>query len=222
MPTATINKTYSLPGYTSLQTTINRVGQSALPVGGSDAPITLNAAKAVTDWVKTDANTAACNLAAGHGQTNGKYDVFWTAAGVNYRRYGVDGTIATNALSLDGGAGDDFPASATTGVVVCKPVTVSVLIDGDAVTVMWAALLFANVSATGRGHVAFQESDGSAVGAINISGIQQGTAVVDYDIEGGATNPITGDPVGLAQVSHNDTVYTPTFQMCVLIGDATP
>ena len=70
-----------------------------------DVEVTLAAAQSVSSWVKTDANTAACNLAGGHGQTDGKFDVYWSGG----RRYGVDGTIATNALSLDGGSGDDFP-----------------------------------------------------------------------------------------------------------------
>jgi hypothetical protein len=63
--------------------------------------ITLPAAKAVTAWVKTDANTAAGNLPAGHGFTDGKFDVYWTGG----KRYGMDATIVTNALTLDGGAG---------------------------------------------------------------------------------------------------------------------
>ena len=73
-----------------------------------------------TGWTDVDANTASCTLPSGHGYTNGNFDVFWTISGVNYRRYGVPGTISTNTLSLDGGGGDNFPATSTTGVVVCK------------------------------------------------------------------------------------------------------
>ena len=46
----------------------------------------------------------AVNLPAGHGLVNGKFDAFWTGG----KRYGLDGTINGNALTLDGGAGDNF------------------------------------------------------------------------------------------------------------------
>lgn len=220
MPSATINKTYSLPGYSSRQASVVRSADHANVWGGSDAPITLNDAKAVTDWVKTDGDTAGCNLASGHGQTDGVFDVYWSSGGVDYVHYGATGTIVTNALSLDGGSGDDFPASATTGIVVCKQKEVATYIDGDAVSMFWAALIFGNVSATGRGHVDFQESAGTHVGEIDISGILNGTAIVDYDITGGVSNPLTGNLIAKSQISHNDTSYTPTFEL-VALDDST-
>lgn len=88
---------------------------------------TVPAAKAVSDWVKTDANTAGGNLLAGHGFTDGKFDAFWNGG----RRYGLDGTIVTNALTLDGGAGDDFPESGDLTVVVCPQKPLDLSFDGD-------------------------------------------------------------------------------------------
>ena len=223
MPTVSIVKSYSLPGYSTLQATITRAGESCLPVGGSDAPITCNTAHQMSSYAEGDPNVVTGNLTALHGQTDGTYDFYWQESGVNKCRYGVPVTIVTNALTTtSAGAGDNFPTTPDAQPILCKQKTVTVAIDGDAVSVFWAALLFGNVAAVGRGHVAFQETDGTAVGAINISGVGLGTAVAEYDITGGAANPITGELIAKCQVTHNDLTYAPTFQMAVLIGDCTP
>jgi hypothetical protein len=82
MPTATIRKTYSIPGYASRQANVERSADRASVWGGADAPITLNPAKAVTDFAEGDPNVATCNLTAGHGLATGVYDVYWTHSGV--------------------------------------------------------------------------------------------------------------------------------------------
>ena len=217
MPTATIEKTYSLPGSASRKAIITRSADHAGVWGGPDAPITLNSAHDVIDFTEGAANEATCNLGAGHGQTTGTYDVYWTEAGVNKIRYGVANTITTNACALTGGAGDDYPATIADGLcVICKQTEVFTSIDGDEVSLFWAVLDFGNVLATGRGHVDFQETDDTQVGEIAIEGVLQGVAAVDYDIEGGVTNPLTGNPILEAEISHNDTTYTPTFELRVL------
>lgn len=224
MATATIRKTYSIPGYTSRQANVERTADRATVWGGSDAPIALNPAKPVTDFAEGDPNVATCNLPAGHGLSTGVYDVYWSESGVPKLRYGVTATITTNAVALADSptaGGDDYPATIADGLcVICQQKQVATPIDGDEVALFWAGLIFGNVSATGRGHVDFQEADGTQVGEIDIAGILQGTAIVDYDVEGGASNPLTGEPIALAQVTHNDTTYTPTFELTVL-EDAT-
>lgn len=219
MPTATIDKTYSLPGYTSRQARVSRSADHASVWGGADAPITLNAAFPVTDFTEGDPNEASCNLAGGHGIGDGAHttDVYWTESGVNKIRYGVTNTISTNACALTGGAGDDYPATIDDGLcVICEQIEVFTSIDGDQVSMFWAVLDFGNVLATGRGHVDFQETNDTQVGEIDIEGILQGVAGVDYDIEGGVSNPLTGNPILEAEISHNDTTYTPTFELVVL------
>lgn len=222
MPTATINKNYSIPGYTTLQVVVTRSDDAALVYGGSDAPITLNTAHQMSSYAEGSANEITGNLTAGHGQTTGTYDFYWTESGVKKCRYGVPVTVSVNAISTtSAGAGDAFPTTPDAQPVLCKQKTVNTTVDGDACSVFWAALLFGNVAATGRGHIDFQESGGTSVGVMSIDGINQGTAVVDCDIDGGATNLITGNLVGKAQLSHNDTTYTPTAQMVFLV-DTTP
>jgi len=129
----------------------------------------------------------------------------------------VTNDITADACALTGGAGDDYPASIADGLaVICKQTEVFTSIDGDEVALFWAALIFGDVLATGRGHVDFQETNDTQVGEIAIEGVLQGTAIVDYDIEGGVTNPLTGNPIMEAEISHNDTAYTPTFELAVL------
>jgi len=155
-----------------------------------DVDIDLPAGNVVTAWVKTDANTAACNLPGGHGQTNGKFDVYWS----NGRRYGVDGTISTNALSLDGGTGDDFPASATTGVVVTKQVVVNKDIDGDALAILAAQYEQGDSSDLGCRVTFFDavSAGGSAVGSgLDLDANQASVC----HVAGGATNLYTGSPI---------------------------
>lgn len=207
MPTAQYGITLAAAGV-SIQKSVPRSGSAAL--GWEE---TLPVAQAVTDWVKTDANTAACNLAAGHGQTDGKFDVYWSGG----MRYGVDGTISTNALSLDGGAGDDFPASATTGVVVCKQVSINTAIDGDNVSIIGISLEYASQSSTSKGHVDMQDSGPATIEEIDLTA----NAPVVYDITGGAANVFTGNPIATTKASHNDTVNTATLKICG-VADASP
>lgn len=223
MPTATVNKSYSLPGYSTLQANVSRAGESAQIFGGPDAPITLEPAKQMSDYAEGAANVVTGNLTGGHGLTTGTFDFYWQESGVNKCRYGVPVTVNVNAITTtDVGAGDDFPTTPDAQPVLCKQKTVTAAIDGDALSIFWAALLFGNVSATGRGHVAYQETAGTAVGAHNITGILNGTAVYDCDITGGAINVLTGNLIAKCQVTHNDVTYTPTFQLCTLVADTTP
>lgn len=162
---------------------------------------TIAAGKTVTAWVKTDANTAACNLPGGHGYSNGNFDVYWTAGGVNYVRYGVPGTISTNALSLDGGAGTDFPASATSGVVVCKQTTINTNIDGDnceALVIHAATVDTANRNPV---HLDFLDGTTATVGQMLI----KANETYIRDIDGGDTNVITGNVITSCKVSNGGT-----------------
>ena len=168
--------------------------------------ITLAAGKAVTDWVKTDADTADCNLPSGHGCSSGKMDVYWSG-GV---RYDVDGTVATNALTLDGGSGDDFPASASENIIVCTPRQINAAIDGDVM-----ALLV--VDSTQRSHLYFEDSAGAEVGAIEV---QVANEPYTWHDTSGHTNPLTGNPTTVCYAS-NGSLTAATLN--ILSGvDSTP
>ena len=176
--------------------------------------VTLPAAKGpLTSWVKTDANTAAGNLPGGHGYSNGKFDVYWSTG----KRLDVDGTISTNALSLDGGSGDDFPASATADVVAYPQVTINTAIDGDAIKLAAISLEYTDTTAASRGRLLFEDSAGDDIASVNLTG----NSPLVYDVEGGQTNPFTGDPITVCRASHENLTYAATLKIASL-EDSTP
>lgn len=171
------------------------------------------AGKTVTSWVKTDANTAACDLPSGHGYSNGNFDVFWEGG----RRYGVPGTISTNALSLDGGTGTDFPASATANVVVCRQVQVNVAIDGDELAMLAVKPAYADQAADAQVSVTFHDAEADAIAHLDL----EANRVVIIDVEGGDTNPFTGDPITYALVGNGNPDAAVTLYLGVA-QDSTP
>ena len=179
--------------------------------------VTLPAAKAVTSWVKTDANTAACVLPAGHAYSNGKFDVYWDGG----QRYDVDGTITTNDLALDGGTGTDFPASATATVRVFRQVTINTAIDGDAVKIGLIKLGYTDTAASARGRLLFEDAAGDDIADLDTdNGINANVGNI-YDVEGGDTNPFTGDVIASCKASHSNTAAAATLEIATL-EDATP
>jgi hypothetical protein len=176
---------------------------------GGDHPnnyeaIPLLAGKAATDWVKTDGDTAACNLAGGHGYSSGKADVFWDGG----MRYQVDMTVTVNALALDGGTGDDFPDSDNLTVVVCTPQQINTAIDGDLIKML-------GINSTKRGSVYFK------AGASAIKQIELGAnAPYTYYASSGDASPLTGSPVTICWAS-NGTIEAGVIDILCL-EDATP
>lgn len=162
-----------------------------LPLGPGE--FTLPTAKAVTGWDQSDANTASCTLASGHGLTSGKYNVFWTDTGVDKVRYGVDGTISSNTLSLDGGAGDDFPVDATSGITVSKQV--EIVLPIVKANVQYVAITNKNLTApTSRIHV--NAVDGSDASVFQDQIYTEKTAKgPEYirNVQKGETNPFSDD-----------------------------
>lgn len=173
----------------------------------------LNLAFPVSDWVKTDANTAAGNLAGGHGQTTGVFDVYWDGG----RRYGVTVTITTNALALDGGDGDDFPDSANATVAVCKQKQINAAVDGDALGVFVLNLKFDDKEIDSVGHATFKDAAGDVIAEIDLDA----NVTQLWNIEAGQTNPFTGDPVVAVYASQANQSTAPTLQIVGAV-DVTP
>ena len=129
MSDGTLNVVVNIGG-SELAKEITKTADHPNPYAG----IVLAGGKAASSWVKTDADTAACNLAGGHGYSTGKMDVYWTSGTTGLEhRHDVDVTVTGDALALDGGSGDDFPATDDTTVVVCTHQQINTAIDGDAV-----------------------------------------------------------------------------------------
>jgi hypothetical protein len=200
-------------GGVSISKTVNRSGSGVIALQEDDVA----AGKTVTAWVKTDANTAACNLPGGHGYTDGNFDVFWVVASVNYARYGVPGTISTNALSLDGGAGDDFPASATVGVVVCKQTSCGLLVDGDNTKAIAVCAESTSESSTSQASIMFVDAAGDTIAQMDlVANVPQ-----IWDITGGSANPFTGDVITSVKLGNGSASEALTFKVCG-VQDASP
>lgn len=212
MATAAYNLSITVAGYTS-QKAVTRTGDHP-----NSYEVTLPVAKLLTAWVKTDADTAAGNLAASHGLTTGTYDVYWTGGA----RYGVVCTITVNAVALEGGTGTDFPATATATVRISKQLQINTAIDGDAIEIAFIKLGYvdpAEITAVGR--LLFEDAVGDDIADLKAANGIVANRTNIYDIEGGDTNPFTGDPITVCRASHDNTAAAATLTIATL-EDSTP
>jgi len=183
---------------------VNKTADNATIYGDSTSPITLVAGSAGSSWVKTDADTAACDVAAASTVDTGKVDVYWDL-GI---RYGVDCVRTVDALALDGGEGTDFPANAEDTIIVANQQQVNVSLDGDLAEIV-------GVKSTVRAHADFQDVSDNSIRAIELQADEPD--IWDSDK---AANPYTGEPITKAMVS-NGTIVAGTFSVGVL-QDSTP
>jgi hypothetical protein len=156
----------------------------------------LGAAKTGSLTTRTDNDTGTLTMDPGHGITTGaRLDVYWSGG----RRYGMTvGTVATNSVPIDGGAGDNLPAAAA-AITAMVPAEEAVAVTGN------------NVAAVGIKTTTVQDAvvviaDGS--NALLASAVV--TAGEDYvwTDQDGTTNPLAGDTVAKVFVSHGDSSGT--------------
>lgn len=205
MAIGTYTPLYSIGG----KTVTNPVSKTAdHPNNYEDIPLAAGKGP-LTSWVKTDADTAAGNLPAGHGYSTGKMDVYWQVDGVDYCRYDVDGTVAADALTLDGGDGDDFPESANATVVVCTPQQIDTAIDGDKVKMFC-------FHSTATASLYFEDVDDAAVTQFDLVAKEP----TGWHDSNGLANPLTGNPITVCFAS-NGTVVAGVLNILSLV-DATP
>lgn len=179
--------------------------------------VTLPVAHALSSWVKTDADTAAGNLASGHGLSTGTFDIYWDGGA----RYDVSCTITTNAVALDGGSGTDFPASANATVRMSPRTQINTAIDGDAIKLAFIKLQYTDENSEERGRLLFEDAAGDDIADLDTSDGIDANYTVIYDVEGGDTNPFTGDPITVCHASHSGTAAAATLLIATL-EDSTP
>lgn len=177
--------------------------------GANGFTASVTPAKAITSWVKTDADTAAGNLAGGHGLSNGTYDVYWTGGA----RYDVGVTISTNACAFEGGVGDDFPASATATVVMApQTLLTGFSLDGDNAEIVAVKSTTTDPSLSPAVRVGFFDVDDDLIASVPVT--CNGDPNVN-DIYAGETNRYTGDVIAYGTAS---TAYTGADTINVSIG----
>ena len=177
---------------------------------------TLAAAKTGTLTTRTDNTDGELTMTAGHGITTAAViDLYW-AGGV---RYGVIvGTVATNAVPISGGSGDNLPTAATAITAVVQA-TANIYIDGDNTELLAIELRTNNRSLATAGHVAFYDADDALIAAVDlVANVPQ-----VYDLASGIANPFTGDPITYAKISQAGALTTENYQLQIIgVYDATP
>lgn len=174
-----------------------RSGQSRVAISGeglASKEVTRPVAKTGQLTTRTDANTGTLTMAGGHGITTGaRLDVYWE----NGSRRGMTvGTVATNSVPIDGGAGDDLPDNLT-------QITAQVPQE-EALSVVGNNVVAIEMYATKRGTVVFTDgSDVELAASVDGLGLDQERTQLWFDTIN-PTNPLSGDTVSKVYFSNGD------------------
>jgi hypothetical protein len=206
----TVNATYGISvsgSGLSIQASVIRSGSA--PIGLSES---LGAAKTGTLSTRTDDDTGTLTMTGGHGLTDGQeIDIYWDG-GVH--RGATIGTVATNSVPFDGGTGT-LPAQSTPVTVFVRS-TANVYIDGDNAGLIAVEIKTPDRTLRNKASVECYDADDDLIATLNLT-----TNVPQvFDLEGGATNPFTGDPITYLVLSQGGTVAA-DLQL-IGVYDATP
>lgn len=163
-------------------------------------------AKTGTLSTRSDANTGTLTMASGHGFTDGqRLDIYWSGGS---RRGVVIGTVATNSVPFDLGAGDDLPI-ATTAITAMVPTEEAFTVSGSTVS---AIALFSDVA----GQIVFAESDNTEVKAYSVGDVAGGAQSMIWTSARDSDNPLTGGDITKVYFSHGSSTETATMRAVVL------
>lgn len=163
---------------------------------------TLPLAKAGTLTTRTDANTGVLTMSGGHGlQDADVIDLFWDGGS---RRGMTVGTVATNSVPVDGGSGDDLPATSTV-IAAMVPHEESLTVTGDDAT---AISVYSGVP----GYVAFLEAEDVDAKVIRFT--SQNSYLWSNVLEG--TNPLASASILKVTFSHGQTATVPSMRVAVM------
>ena len=211
MATGTYQVCMSIGGVT-INKQISRTGDHPNPY----ADITLPIGQAGVIVNRTDNDTTDTTQGATPTVVNADLvDVYWSG-GV---RYGMTvANVATNTLSLDGGARDALPVN-TTAIVVTEQVVINTQIDGDAVQLFGVCAEYVDANSTAKAHIVFHDAANAAIKEIDL------TANIPYvwDVGSGDTNPLTGNAITHSHASNGSIISTEAATLKVIsLDDSTP
>jgi hypothetical protein len=170
--------------------------------------VSVPAAKTGSLTTRTDDNTGELTMAASHGIVTGdRIAIFWTEAGVPGCRRGVTvGTVAVNAVPIDGGTGDNLPTDET-AITACVEVEEAFNLDGDAYN---AIMMY-----------------GAAQGSISLCGADDvedfgwhfplGSQNYTWYENSGVANPIIGDVITKVFFANGSSAAAKTFRLAALV-----
>lgn len=205
-------KTLSLGGRSwSNQANILREFDSIL-----DFVIPLPAGKAGDLTTRTSDTVGTLTMDSGsHGITTGAIiDIYWTG-GV---RYGVTvGTVSGTSVPFSLGSGDNLPADESP-IVATVQVTFQCPVDGDEVEI-FAAVLSCPGDASAVGHLQLQDTGDAEIAEFDLVEVSDATGLANaYDITGGDTNPLTGNPITQGLASNGSSTAAATLYLTVGIN----
>ena len=149
------------------------------------------AAKSGQVTTQTNTTNGVATMDAGHGfVTNDLIDLFWSGG----QRRAMTATVAVDAVTLDGGSGDDFP-------VVNTNVTAMVPTEEDFVVVGNNAL-FLGVSSPAPGFIVFVDDAAADIAAATYTLDASGGQCW---ISGNGTNPLASKTTSKVKFSHGQT-----------------
>lgn len=158
--------------------------------------ISVPAAKVGQLTTRTDANTGVLTMASGHGfTTSDVLDVYWTNTdNTRGARRGMTATVSTNAVTVDGGSGDDLPTNLT-AVTAMEPVTEIVPPVAASGFKMFA------VAAPVPAHFSVEDADS----VLLTKAFPKATGgQYHWHDESGETNPMAGETPTKVLVSHGE------------------
>ncbi len=192
---ATMVRSLSVGGRTLAKTNTNNGDGGIIvePDGG------IEAAKAGSMTTRTDNTVGVLTMAAGHGWANGNHvDVYWLSGGGG-ARYNVNvATVATNAITINGGTGDILPTTVGTAVTAMIPHVENMNMDGSSLIGIYA-------KSGARGKIRFINGSATEIYSPTFTTATGGDSVIWVEGETGA-NPVVGEvELETVSFSHDQT-----------------
>lgn len=208
MPQATYVTSLSVGGVSIQPPPVVRTGDHPNPY-----EVTLPAGKTGELTTRTDDNTGVVTMdATPVVASSDTVDVYWEGG----RRYGMTVTDVTgDAVTIDGGSGENLPAQ-DTELVVTEQVPINTAIDGDRIEII-GVMLECPLDTSAVGHISFFDSGPAQIHHLDLAHNDPFVC----DVAGGATNPFTGNSIVSAKASNGSSTQSATLKIASL-EDSTP
>lgn len=171
---------------------------------GKSGDTALAAAKVGQLTTRTDNDTGVITMTTGHGFVTGdRLDVYWAGGS----RRGMTATVATDAVTVDGGAGDNLPNNLT-AVTASVPAEEEFLVTGDNAQ-------FIAAKSNRLGMVVFTDAADAEVFAVAAPLADTTGGGYQWYTGNGVTNPLAGADVAKVYFSNGDSSNANTISAVV-------
>lgn len=201
-PSGSVVKTVSVDG------TEFRASRAPSASGKVVRGATLAAAKTGSLTTRTDNNTGTLTMSSGHGfQTGDKLHLYWTNTdGSRGFCYTVAGTVSTNSVPIDSGAGDNLPPL-NTAITAMVPTTYDFPVE-------YANLVLLAFRCDQPAYAVIRQGGGTVEEALECTG---DTGAYSWDDADGTSNPLAAD-VASVDVSHGDATASRAVKLVALVN----